>query len=117
MANTKYPFGSSDVQVITGTGTKAVAISDNFTILNLSTITGAITLNLTFDQSIQVGARIVIHVVQDGTGQDVVLGTGFAASAVDLTGVANDEDLLELYYNGTSMIPFTAAWAKIVDAA
>ena len=116
MANTKYPFGSPESTSITGTGTKAVVASDNLILLNISALTGAVTLNLTFDQSIQVGARIVIHAIQGATGQNVVLGTGFAASAVDLTGVANDEDILELYYNGTEMVPFSAAWAKIVNA-
>jgi hypothetical protein len=44
------------------------------------------------------------------------LGTGFAASAGDLTGVASDEDIIELYYNGTAMVNFSD-WEKIVDAA
>lgn len=116
MSETKFPFGAADVQAIVGTGTKAVTVSDNLTILGLSTMTGAITLNLTFDQNYNIGARIVVHVVQDTTGRDITLGTGFAASAADLTGVASDEDIIELYYNGTSMVNL-AGWQKIVDAA
>jgi len=116
MSDTKFPFGAADVQAIVGTGTKAVTVSDNLTVLGLSTMTGAITLNLTFDQNYNIGARIVVHVVQDTTGRDITLGTGFAASAADLTGVASDEDIIELYYNGTSMVNL-AGWQKIVDAA
>ena len=44
----KFPFGPADVQALTGTGTKAVTVYDLLTILNLSTMTGAITINLTF---------------------------------------------------------------------
>lgn len=116
MGDTKFPFGLPDTQAIAGTGTKAVTVSDNLTILNLSTMTGAITLNLTFDQNYGRGARIIINVVQDTTGRDITLGTGFAASAADLTGVASDTDIIELYYNGTAMVPFSD-WQKIVDAA
>lgn len=112
----RYPFGPADVQSLTGTGTKAIAVSDALTVLNLTALTGAVTINLTFNEVLPVGSRMIVHAVQGATGQDVVLGTGFAASAADLTGVANDEDIIELYYNGTSMINF-AAWQKIVDAA
>ena len=116
MSVTKFPFGAPDTQAIVGTGTNAVTVSDNLTILELSALTGAITLNLTFDQSIVKGSRMIIHAVQDTTGRNVTLGTGFAASAADLTGVASDEDIIELYYNGTAMVPFSG-WEKIVDAA
>jgi hypothetical protein len=116
MADTKFPFGLPDTQAIVGTGAKAVTVYDHLTILELSALTGNVTLNLTFGQSYIKGARMTINVVQGSTGRDVALGTGFAASAADLTGVANDTDVIELYYNGTSMIPFSD-WEKIVDAA
>ena len=112
----KFPFGPADVQALTGTGTKAVTVYDLLTILNLSTMTGAITINLTFGDAYPVGARMIIKVVQDTTGRNITLGTGFGASAADLTGVASDEDIIELYYDGTSMINFSG-WEKIVDAA
>ena len=112
----KFPFGPPDVQAIVGTGTKAVTVYDLLTVLNLSTMTGAITINLTFGDAYPVGARMIVHVVQDTTGRNITLGTGFAASAADLTGVASDEDIIELYYNGTSMVNL-ADWQKIVDAA
>ena len=112
----KYPFGHADVQAITGSGANTVAVSDLLTIVNLSSMTGAVTINLTFGDALQVGERMIIKVVQDTTGRNVVLGTGFGASAADLTGVASDEDIIELYYDGTSMINL-AGWQKIVDAA
>ena len=112
----KFPFGPPDVQAIVGTGTKAVTVYDLLTVLSLSTMTGAITINLTFGDAYPVGARMIVHVVQDTTGRNITLGTGFAASAADLTGVASDEDIIELYYNGTAMVNFSD-WEKIVDAA
>ena len=114
--NIRFPFGSADVQALAGTGTKAVTIDDLLTVLNLTSLTGTVTIDLTFETGLPIGARVLVHAVQGGTPQDVVLGTGFAASAADLTGVANDEDIIELYYNGTSMINL-AGWQKIVDAA
>jgi len=114
--STKFPFGPADVQALTGTGAKAVTVYDHLTIIDVSTMTGAVTINLTFGDTYQAGARMIIKVVQDTTGRNVVLGTGFGASAADLTGVASDEDIIELYYNGTSMIN-VSGWEKIVDAA
>jgi hypothetical protein len=114
--NVRFPFGPADVQAFTGTGAKAVTVDDLLTVVNLTAMTGEVTVNLTFETGLPIGARMLIHAVQGATGRDVVLGTGFAASAADLTGVANDEDIIELYYNGTSMINL-AAWQKIVDAA
>ena len=106
MGDTKFPFGAPDTQAIAGTGAQAVTVSDNLTILELASLRGAVTLNLTFDQNYGNGARIIIRAIQDATGRNVTLGTGFAASAADLTGVANDTDIIELYYDGTSMVPF-----------
>jgi len=116
MGNTKFPFGDAAAEAVTGTGAKALTISDNLTIVTCSSLTGNVTLNLTFDQGLEVGAKMIIHAIQGGTGRNVVLGTGFAASAADLTGVANDEDIIELFYNGTSFVNLSA-WTKIVDAA
>lgn len=115
--NIKYPFGAAEVEAVSGSGAKAITVKDNLTIIEAASLTGAATLNLTFETGLEKGAKMVIHVVQDGTGRNVTLGTGFAASAPDLTGVANDEDIIELWYNGTAMVPLTAAWNKIVDAA
>ena len=116
--NIRYPFGAADVQSITGSGAQAITVDDLLTILELSALTGGVTINLTFESTppVPVGARMIIHAVQGGTGQNVTLGTGFDAAAADLTGVANDEDIIELYYNGTAMVPFSD-WIKIVDAA
>ena len=116
MADTKFPFGLPNTQAVTGTGAQALTVFDHLTILELSSLTGNVTLNLTFDQNFAKGARMIIHTTQSATGRDVALGTGFAASAADLTGVSNDTDIIELYYNGTAMVPFSD-WEKIVDAA
>jgi len=114
--NIKFPFGAAEVEAVTGTGAKAITVKDNLTVVNAASLTGNVTLNLTFETGLEVGARMIIHAVQGATGRNVILGTGFAASAADLTGVANDEDIIELFYNGTAMVNFSG-WNKIVDAA
>ena len=116
MADIKFPFGAADVQAISGTGAQAVTIKDNLTFLNCASMTGAITLNLTFGDQLNIGSRVIIKATQDATGRNVVLGTGFATSAADLTGVANDVDIIEVYYDGTEMVNLSG-WNKIVDAA
>lgn len=118
MTKVRYPFGPADVITVPDGDLSGVAIQSNRTILEISGLTGAATLNLgDLDEEIIAGSELTIMVSQDGTGRNVALGTGFHAGAPDLTGVANDVDVLELFFNGTSFVPKTAAWNKIVDAA
>ena len=119
MTKVRYPFGPADVITVTDGDLSSVAIQSNRTILEISGLTGAETLNLgdlSEDAEIITGSELSIVVSQGATGRNVTLGTGFHAGAPDLTGVANDVDVLELFFNGTSFVPKTAAWNKIVDA-
>jgi len=116
MSDIKFPFGAAATETISGTGTKTATIVDNFTIIDL-TVTGAVTLNLTLSELLNTGAIVVTKVTQDATGRNVTMGTGYSATVPDLTGVASDTDLIVCFYDGTYLVPFTAAWQKIVDAA
>lgn len=98
----------------------APAVTYNFThtdhdeYLRLTGLTGATTINLAADADLQVGATLTVEVVQGGTGRNVVLGTGITGD--DLTGVANDVDVLVFKYVSTG------AWVcisnyKTVNAA
>ena len=118
MAGINFPFGIMDVpaQPVT-TGAAAYTITNAFTYINLAGLTGAVTLNLTLDGKLLTGSRIFIRVLQGGTGQNVVLGTGFAsgllAAVQTLTGVLNNENTIECVYDGTSFRP-TGAWQRTV---
>jgi hypothetical protein len=97
--------------------TYAYTHSDQDQYLKLTGLTGATTINLTADSSLQVGAVLTIDVVQGATGYSLVAGTGILpAGATLITGVSLDRDIVELKYNGTEWIQ-KAASVKIVNAA
>lgn len=113
-----YPFGNLDWQApAAATGTVALEIETQDTVIYLSAMAGAVTLNLTVEDSVRRGARLRIIAVQNATGRNVTLGTGFITNgAADLTGVANDIDVMELIYDGSQFIS-TQTWQKVYDAA
>lgn len=111
-----FPFGSADLQEPSAaTGATAISVEDTLTIVKLSGMTGAVTLNLTINDKLKTGSILKIIAVQNATGRNVALGTGFDATAPDLTGVANDRDCIECVYNGTAF-EATTTWLKVVDA-
>jgi len=113
----RYPWGPADVQTVDGaTGTLTPAIKNSKTTLIYTAPAGAVTLNLALNENLQKGDTLFIDVDQPSTGRNFTLGTGFDADAPDLTGVANDRDVLEFEFDGTA---FRAKgnWEKIVDAA
>lgn len=82
--------------------------------LKLTGLTGATTINLTAGSDLQVGATLTIDVVQGGTGRNLVLGTNIVGD--DLTGVADDRDVLVLKYTATDTWVLISN-TKIVNAA
>jgi hypothetical protein len=112
---TKFPFGAAATEAVTGTG-GSVEVEDHLTIITLSSLTGAATLNCTAGDTLTVGAMVIVKVVQGATGRNVTMGTLFDSSVADLTGVANDTDIITCFYDGTSLVGITD-WVKIVDAA
>ena len=111
-----YPFGHADVQELApGAETIKVVVDNIKTILKVGP-TGAATINLAVAKSQRIGAELVIEVTQPTTGRNINLGEGFATSAANLTGVANDVDVLTLVYDGVEYRP-TSTWQKVVDAA
>lgn len=118
MAGINFPFGIADLpaQPVT-TGAAAYTITNALTYINLSGLTGTVTINLTLDGKLLIGSRIWIRVLQGGTAQNVVLGTGFAsgllAAIQTLTGVISNENVIECVYDGTSFRPVNA-WQRTV---
>ena len=116
-ATINFPFGPADYQLLNaGTGTLTPAISNAKTILKYTAPAGAVTLNLSIDSELQVGAELIIYVDQTTTGRNFTLGTGFDTEAPDLTGVASDSDVIKLVFDGTAFLA-VSTWLKVVDAA
>lgn len=114
----KYPFGEGVTKTIVHADfASSVVIDSNKVFIDATVSSAAVTLNLDIDSEMPDGAEIMLRVTQGATGRNVTLGTGFHASAPDLTGVASDVDSLCFEYWGGAYIQKTAAWQKLVDAA
>jgi hypothetical protein len=72
------------------------------TIITPGTLTGALTLNLTLDQNVRAGARILFIALSDGTARTTTFGTGFTSPT--LAGVISKTKAIEFVYNGTAFI-------------
>lgn len=112
MGLVKHPFGPVTSLAPAHAATHNITIENQRTHIKLSP-TAAITINLAVTPDVEVGAEVLIDVVQDATGRNATMGT--LIKALGLTGVANDRDTLRLEWNGTEFIG--GAWSKIVDAA
>ncbi len=111
-----YPFGDADVQELNpGAETIEVTVENMKTILEVAP-TGAATIDLAVSKSQRKGAELIIEVTQPATGRNITLGEGFATNAPNLTGVANDVDVLVLVYDG-EVYKAVGTWQKVVDAA
>lgn len=118
MSNIKFPFGDAKQVTITDAATSTIIIDDAFTIVSAGTISQAITaLSLTAGDNLNIGAMVRFDVLQGATGRNIAFGAaGDAIVAPDLTGVANDRDTVELFWNGTDFASTAIAWAKIYNA-
>ena len=64
------------------------------------------TVNLTLDQSVRAGARILFIALSDGTARTVTFGTGFTSPT--LAGVISKTKAIEFVYDGTTFKPTSA---------
>ncbi len=113
MGFVKFPFGEASSSAPAHAATHNIDITNQLTVLKFTSLAAAITINLLPSSELEVGAEVLIDVVQGGTGRNVTLGDNVVAP--DLTGVANDRDTIRLMWNGTEFIG--GAWDKVVDAA
>jgi len=116
-----WPFAAADSQDLTDSDSVTLQINNAFTIVQSDTgdISQAITeLNVDANDELPVGSILIILIEQGSTGRNVTMGDEFdTVHAPNLTGVANDKDLLVMYWTGTVWVAVTAAWQKILDAA
>ena len=106
IADVSYPFGNADVQTPAYAATIGATITDRMTIIKPAVLTGALTLNLTIDQGILAGARLLLVALSDGTARTVTFGTGFTSPV--LAGVISKTKAIEFVYDGVSYKPTSA---------
>lgn len=104
MAQLKYPFGLADSKELTATGTQALVIDDNMTIIDGVAVeaTSNRTLDLTIDPEIKAGAKILLKSKTNGT-ETTIFGTGISAPTI--TGVAGKTKTQGFTYDGVSFLP------------
>lgn len=101
MANISYPFGNTATVALTATGSQAITINEQYTIVDGVTTqaTGNRTLDLTISSEVKTGARITVLSKTNAT-ETTIAGTGITAPTV--TGVAGKTKCWELVYDGTT---------------
>lgn len=99
----KFPFGPASTAAFTATGAQAITIENNLTIIDGVTVeaTGNRTLNLTIDDSVDAGARIIVQSKSNGA-ETLTLGTGITGPVS--TGVAGKTINAAFVYNGTAFV-------------
>ena len=99
----KYPFGSATVETLTATGTQAITITNQLTIIDGATTeaTGNRTINLTIDDEVDAGAMIL---VTDKTNATETLIFGTSMTAPTITGVAGKTHTQSFMYDGSNFV-------------
>jgi len=116
-----WPFAAADVEDLTDSDSVTLQPENAFTIIQADTgsISQNITeLNIEADTELPTGSILMLLIEQGSTARNVALGDEYdTVHGPNLTGVANDKDLLILYWTGSVWVAVTAAWQKILDAA
>lgn len=96
----KYPFGAADTQTLTATGTQALTITNQLTIVDGVTTqaTGNRTIDLTISSQVTAGAIVYVKSKTNAT-ETTIYGTGI--DGITTTGVAGKTICKAFMYNGT----------------
>jgi hypothetical protein len=97
-----FPFAPATVLRPTFAATLAVTITSNFTILDPTILTGAMTINLTIDSEVLIGSTLLVQTTTTAT-EVTTFGTGFTAPT--LTGVAGKTFQTLFIYDGITFKP------------
>ena len=111
MSNIKHPFGGAEIIALTATGVQAIAIKNDYTVIDGVTVeaTGNRTLNITVsDQITKEGRtpRLFVASKTDGV-ETTIFGTGITAPTI--TGVADKIKVQEFVYVLGSFHPVGAS--------
>lgn len=103
MAKVKFPFGVATTEVMAATGTTAITIENNLTIVDGVTNAASEnrTINLTIASDITSGARLFVKLKTAGT-ETTTFGTGM--SGATLTGGAGKTKCVEFIYDGSKFV-------------
>jgi len=98
-----WPHGEADSQTLAYAAIQAVTITNMFTVLIFTILTGDTTLNLTIDSQVRKGAKLLLKVPATNNADDLTLGTGIDAPVI--VGVATKTKTQEFTYDGTLFVP------------
>jgi len=96
----KYPFGPATEVALTADGAQAITVKNDLTIVDGVTVpaTGNRTVNLTIDENLKAGARIVF-LLKTAATETTIFGTNITGATI--TGVAGKTKTVEAVFNGT----------------
>lgn len=99
----KYPFGEASSLSLTASGDQELEINNAMTVIDGASIaaTAARTINLTIDENVSVGDRILLKVKTTAT-ETTVFGTGI--TGVSITGVAGKTKTVEAVFDGDNFV-------------
>lgn len=99
----KWPYGAATLLLMTAVGVQAFGIVNNLTIVDGSSVvaTDNRTLDLTADEGLTPGARVIVKTTSTGT-EKLNPGTGVKGEAI--TGVAGKTFVAEYVYDGTGFV-------------
>lgn len=98
----QYPWGPADVQEIEAAAVMAAEVLNSETILQISEMAAAGTLNLTVSDKVPEGANLTVEVSADGTGRTLTFGTGLQGVAYAIT--ASKKAVLTFKWNGIKFV-------------
>ncbi len=99
----KFPFGPASVKQLTADGAQAIAVVNTLTIVDGVTTeaTGNRTINLTLDDEIETGSRLVFKLKTNDT-ETTAFGTNITGATI--TGVAGKTKTVEAVYDGSGFV-------------
>lgn len=98
----KFPFGKADVKSVVYKASISIDVLNMETIVNVGTLTGAITIDLSVSHQVDPGANLSIKVIADETNRVVTFGQGF--TAVPHTATAEKIYLYSFKYDSKSFV-------------
>lgn len=99
----KFPFGPASEVALTATGAQAITVENMLTVVDGVTVvaTGNRTINLTLDDDLETGARLVIKSKTTAV-ETLIFGTNI--TGVTITGVAGKTNVVEAVFDGTGFV-------------
>jgi len=103
---TNHPFGPINSVSVTSGVTMPATIVAQETVLTITEMAAAGTLNLTQAQDVAIGAKLTILVSADGTGRALTFGTGITGNNVTIT--ANKTWIIQAVKTGANFVVTSA---------